>query len=328
MKPLSPCRTAEIMLVLLLVAGARPAGGQPAGTAAKAAPTNLPVMRMSLPPSPLGLVRQILAMAPDERQKYLSEKNPRHRKFLEAKLAEFDQLSPEERETRLQSLQLRHYLSLLIRLPATNRQAVLTSVPEPDRVLIQERLNLWDQIRPEQQKLFLEHEAAVRREITEGNATPGDPVLRAYTPMDLAQMQRQWSAWNELPAEKRREIQSQFHQFFSMPPAKKERTLEALDDRKRDALIVLDRLPKEERDRCLQGFQKFAELTPEERHEFLKAAASWKKMSESQRQAWRNLAGKLPPAFPLPPGFSNPPLPPGLQPVRVSHPVVPAPPQE
>ncbi|HXG49272.1 MAG TPA: DUF3106 domain-containing protein [Methylomirabilota bacterium] len=328
MKPPSPRRTAEMMLVAWLVAAALPAWGQPAGAATKAVPTNVPVMRMSLPPSPLGLVRQILAMTPDQRQKYLSEKNPRHRKFLEAKLAEFDQLSPEEREARLQSLQLRHYLSLLIRLPATNRQAVLASVPEADRALIQERLKLWDQIRPEQQKLFLEHEAAVRRQVTEDSATPQDPVLRAYTPMDVAQMQRQWNAWNELPPEKRSEIQAQFHQFFSMPPAKKERTLEALDDRKRDALIVLDRLPKEERDQCLQGFQKFAELTPEERHEFLKAAASWKKMSESQRQAWRNLAGKLPPAFPLPPGFSNPPLPPGLKPVRVSHPAVPTPPGE
>jgi hypothetical protein len=257
-------------------------------------------------------------MTSAERQKFLLQKKPQHRQFMEAKLIEFDALTPEQRETRLQSLQLRYYLSLLMKLPATNRSSILHGVPPPDRPLVEERLRRWDQLTAEEQKLFLEHEAEVRRQVSEAGPMPRGRVLDTHTPFDLALMEKQIRSWNALSEEKRHEVESQFQQFFELPPNKKGQIRDNLNQVERNALTALDRLPEEERERCLEGFRKFRRLSPEQRHEFLKAAARWKKMDEQQRQTWRKLADKLPPDFPLPPEFNRPPLPPGLNGVRVS----------
>jgi hypothetical protein len=312
-------RSAIIAVVWVVVLVVGQVGAQPALTPTNAYKTN-GVAGPPLPPSPMELIRPILAMTVSQREAFLASKSSRHRQFLEAKLAEFDLLTAQEREERLQALQLRHYLSLLMKTPRTNRSGILASVPAPDRLLIQERLNLWDKLTPLEQKEFLEYETAVRSTVAELSRIPREIVLRTYTPWQRAQIEKQVASWNTLPSDKRQDIQKQFQEFFTLPKSQQKKTVQAMKEAERDSLVLLQQLPKAQRDRCLDGFRKFTELSPQERHEFLKAAARWKKMDESQRQTWRKLANQLPPNFPLPPGFNRPPLPPGLKRVGVLGP--------
>src|SRR2546425_3733073 len=75
-----------------------------------------PVQRPSppLPPLPLDF-RQLLAMAPAEREKILAARSTEDRQILEGKIREYESLPPPEREARLRSLQLRLYVRPLIR---------------------------------------------------------------------------------------------------------------------------------------------------------------------------------------------------------------------
>src|SRR5687767_12473843 len=88
-----------------------------------------------LPPVPLDF-RQLLAMTPAEREKILATRSPQDRQLLEAKLKEYDALSPEQREARLKSLQLRLYLRPLMKMDHSNRVERLATIPEADRELI------------------------------------------------------------------------------------------------------------------------------------------------------------------------------------------------
>jgi hypothetical protein len=269
-----------------------------------------------LPPSPIATIREVLAMTSAERQKYLAGRAPQHRDFLAAKLAEFDELTDDEREARLKSLQLRYYMSLLMKLPATNRNSVMLNVPTVDRSMIEERLRLWDKLTADQQKKFLEHEAVVRTVAPDLSKIPRETPLSTFPPYKRAQIEEQIGAWKALSQQERQQIEMQFRQFFKLPTLKKQRTLEALEEYEAAALRSLDQLPKEERDRYLAGLNKFTGLSSQERSEFLKAAARWKKMNESQRETWRTLANRFPTNPPLPPGFQHLPLPPALSAVR------------
>ena len=68
------------------------------------------------------------------------------------------------------------------------------------------------------------------------------------------------------------------------------------------------------RQQCMESFEKFAAMAPEERNQFLQNAAKWEAMTAHERQLWRRLVGELPPMPPgmpaMPPGM--PPMPPGF----------------
>jgi hypothetical protein len=63
-----------------------------------------------------------------------------------------------------------------------------------------------------------------------------------------------------------------------------------------------DGLPPAQRQRWMNSLQKFTSMSMEERAQFVQNAERWQKMSEVERQAWRNLTRKIPPLPPLPPG--------------------------
>ncbi len=64
-----------------------------------------------MPPSPVEDFRRWLLQTPEQRTLSLASKTPGQRKYLLSKLTEYQSLSPEQREARLQVLDLRWYFA-------------------------------------------------------------------------------------------------------------------------------------------------------------------------------------------------------------------------
>ena len=92
------------------------------------APTNgLPALPR--PRSPVDLFRQLLAMTPDEREVFLTNRSPQIRAGILAKVNEYEALDPNERELRLRATELRWYLLPLLQESPGNRAARLAQIP-------------------------------------------------------------------------------------------------------------------------------------------------------------------------------------------------------
>ncbi len=79
--------------------------------------------------SPVDFFRQLLAMTPDERDDFLTNRPPEIRARILGKVAEYEALGPNERELRLRATELRWYLMPLLQEPPTNRTVRLAQVP-------------------------------------------------------------------------------------------------------------------------------------------------------------------------------------------------------
>jgi Protein of unknown function (DUF3106) len=268
-----------------------PAGPQ------KIAATNIAPLP-PFPPSPIDFFRQLLAMPPAEREKILAAKTPERRQALETKLREYEQMDSAEREVRLRGLNLRYYLLPLMRTPASNRTERLVSIPVADRQLVEDRLRLWDQQPKEVQNEFLDNQQYLR--ILSGTQTNVLPLPQGH------EVEKILERWNALPEEKQHRIREDFRAYFDLNEREKEKTLNVFSAGERQqmerTLQVLARLPAAQRERCISGFEKFTELSPEERQEFLRNARRWQEMSSKDRQVWRALVPTLSaPMPPLPP---------------------------
>ncbi len=288
-------------------------GEQPKESAGPRVPPGASSHRHKGPP--MDYFRQLLALNGAEREQALAEKPEHMRKFLMDRLKEYDALTPEERELRLRVTQLRWYLRPLMEVSATNRTERLEKIPEADRKLVEERLQLWDKLPPDLQKEVLEHEMIVGyviHEETSPTATKKSipetvpPEWRKKLELDLAN-------WHALPQAQRQRMVENFHQFFDLSEKEKAKTLGTLSEAERrqmeQTLQEFAKLPSVQRQVCIDSFRKFANMTPEQQLQFLKNAERWQAMTPSERETWRTLVTKLPP---LPPGFGVPTLPPAV----------------
>jgi hypothetical protein len=258
----------------------------------------------TLPPSPVDTFRKIMAMSPQEREKFLSPLSSEKREIVMLKLHEYQGLPAEQREQRLRALQARVWVRQLIKLPGSNRVERLAAVPPADRQLIEGRLAQWDSLRPELQKEVLTNEIAIRYIARLQVFDPGLPPF----PID-SRVEHQLKHWGELSKADRTDILNNF-QYFVEDLSEKERrqVLVARPDAKKalDPIVGVANLPKEQRDRYIAGMKRFAALSSADRKKFLFNAARWEKMSPEQRESWRVLAKKLSNTFPS----SPPPAPP------------------
>src|SRR5437016_1079572 len=122
--------------------------GAPAATTNDAARAPFP----PLPKPQVTYFRELLALSPSELDRALASIAEPARDRLQAKLQEYAALTPDEREARLRATELRWYLAPLMRTPPTNRVAQLAPVPDEYRTLVEERLKLWDLLKPEIQR--------------------------------------------------------------------------------------------------------------------------------------------------------------------------------
>jgi hypothetical protein len=276
----------------------------PASTKLFSAPTNL----VTPARSPVELFRQLLAMAPDERGIFLTNKPPEIRARILAKVGEYEALNPDDRELRLRATELRWYLEPLLREPPTNREARLAQVPDDLRKLVQNRLDEWMILPPPLQQEFLDNERTLEY------FTQLDPRKTALAITEPgghpALSEDDQARWNALSEIQRRQVAAQFNQFFELTPDEKQKTLNTLSDAERAQMEItlrsFDKLPPDQRAECVNAFAKFASMGAPERAEFLKNAARWSEMSPAERKAWRDLVVNVPQWPPLPPGFLPP----------------------
>jgi hypothetical protein len=261
--------------------------------------------------------RRLLAASPEEREKLLAGKKPEHRQVLVKSLRTYDSMNPDDREHRLRLLEVRFYLTSLMPLAPNQRAARLRFVPASDRPLIEERLQIWDKISPDVQKLLLEQERLIRvASILVPVPGRGDVDLSSTASNQLRQIEHSLDRFKALSEPKRAEIQDNFERLFDLPdPASAKQQLDSLPltaaerDQMEKTLAQFRSLTKPQRDMCIQNFRKLSKLPPEELRRFLKNAEEWQKMSPKDREDWRKIINNLPP---FPPGLgltTPPPLP-------------------
>jgi len=284
-------------------------------TSANGSPT------LSRPRSPVALFRQLLAMTPEEREIFLTNRPPQIREGILDKINEYEALDPNERELRLRATELRWYLLPLMQESPSNRAVRLAQIPADMRELVQSRLNQWIILPPQLQQEFLDNERALRyfAHLDVSNYS----TLRIIAPpgSELAR----WTAMTEA---QREQIAANVNQFFELTPDEKQAALDTLSDAERGqmekTLQAFDKLPPDQREECIRAFAKFAGMSAAEKQEFLKNAQRWSEMSPADRQAWRDLVANVPEWPPLPPGFITPPppppLPPGIHPAAATNP--------
>jgi hypothetical protein len=283
-----------------------------------------PVPASIIPPlpqahSPVYFFRQLLAMTPQERRNYLTNRPPEIRERILAKVHEYIALGPDERELRLNATELRWYLPRLLRESQTNREASLAQMPDNLRDLVRSRLEQWDALPAPTRQEFLDNERTLQyfSHVDSTNAPPEPGAQRG--PSDAEQ-----ARWQALSEDERQKITAQFNLFFELTPDEKQKALNTLSDAERaqmeKTLQSFDKLPSAQRRECIHAFTKFAGMSPAERAEFLKNAERWSQLPPKERQAWRDLVAQVPLWPPVPAALIMPPMPPKIQPRP--HPVV------
>jgi hypothetical protein len=235
--------------------------------------------------------RQLLAMSPAERFQCLTNRAPQIRARILAKVHEYLLLSPDDRELRLQSTELRWYLTPLFRQAPADRQTRLAQMPDDLRGLVKSRLAQWDLLPPSLQQEFLANDRAV--------------TYFAHLP----------PAGSSPTNSGQPQITAQFEQFFELTPEEKQHALTTLSDEERvqmeKTLKSFEQLPPQQRRLCVRNYARFAGMSAAERADFLKNAERWSQMSPQERQTWRDLVAQVPawppmPAFIVPPGLVPP----------------------
>jgi hypothetical protein len=210
---------------------------------------------------------------------------------------------------------LRWHLRPLLELEPNQRTARIAQVPEPLRVLVEQRLAVWDRLAADTRREFLDRDWMLQYFLRLESASPAEQeALKQQVESRRRQnLEHEFVRWQALPPHQRQRATERFQRFFQLPSAEQERTLEILPESERGqieaTLEAFARLPAARRQATLDAFQRFSGLTADERAEFLRNADRWKEMSPADRAAWRRLVPQLPP---LPPGLSDPPLPPGV----------------
>jgi hypothetical protein len=288
------------------------------------APVQLFSATNSLPPahSPVDLFRQLLAMSPDDRENFLTNKPPEVRERILDKVSEYEALDPDERELRLRATELRWYLIPLLRESSTNRAARLAQIPADIRELVQNRLEEWIILPPPLQQEFLENERTLRY-FTYVDST-NDPSPTSEYGGHYGSNDADQGRWNALSENERRQITAQVNRFFELTPDEKQKTLNTLSDAERaqmeKTLQSFEKMPAAQRAECIRAFTKFASMNTQERGEFLKNAERWSEMSPAERQAWRDLVVNVPQWPPLPfDTIASPPLPPDVHPAVATN---------
>jgi hypothetical protein len=304
-----------ILRITILIAVAACAAHANEAVAVKQAQAAPAAQVPPLPPTPVDFFRRLLPMTPEERQDALEKYTPKTREFVTAKVKEYEALSPDERENRLRTLELRWHLLPLLSAAPSNRVVRIQAVPKRDRPLVEERLRLWDRLPPAVQRDVLECEPALAAFASPGTRMPTSSVGFPMT-TNLQERIRSSAAYlHSLHPEKRAELYRNFQEFFELSEKEKAKALDSLDtlsdaERKQmeRTLQVFERLPPEEREQCIEGFQKFTALSREEQAHFLRSAARWQAMNPRDRQMWRLLVQRkaVPPLPPLPPNLYVP----------------------
>jgi hypothetical protein len=179
--------------------------------------------------SPVDLFRRLLATNSAGRELWLASKPATTRKYVEAKLREYEMMPAAQREARLRALRLRY----LMQMNPVDRASRLATLPEPERSLLSQQLRPWDILPPQLKKDVLENENVIRMVVAAGSTNQVETNLLTMTKDQREELERQHERWNQLPADRKEQILARFSQFFEMRDAEKSRVVAKLgeDDR-------------------------------------------------------------------------------------------------
>jgi hypothetical protein len=185
------------------------------------------------------------------------------------------------------------------------------------RPLVEERLQHWDTLSPEQQKDLLAREAAIQAFtfIQTGTNVPSlSPPISTNRQQLLDQGVNDLQKMSE---DKRQALLAEWKKMFDLSDEEKVkmlRTLSAPEQAQiKKTLDKFDGLTLAQRASCVRSFEKFSHLSLEERQQFLKNAVKWSRMSAEERKQWQDLVERAPL---LPPTFLTAPNPPPLPRIR------------
>lgn len=280
-----------------------------------------------LPRSPVAVFRHLLALPPTERAQALAQRGEAQRAALLARLGEYERMSVEAREERLWATDLFWHVRQLLPRAAAERRELIAAAPEELRIVLTERLALWDALPAGDREMLIRNERAIRyfahlREVVPP-PLPGGAVDATRAPSQ-PRPTVEVPGLMHLSENERTRMVDAWRQFFDPSSGsgerRRQRTLRVMSEpERREMDAVLDRfrgLPAEQRRVCVESFARFATLSPEERQDFLRSAARWESLSPEERRTWRSLVTKLPPLPPVPSGVRFPPLPTPVDPSR------------
>lgn len=267
--------------------------------------------------------RELMLMAPAQREKALAETTESKRQVLRDKIREYELLNDGEREHRLRLVELWGFLVPLMRMAPENRETMLAMIPEEDRTFIKDRLSQWDRLPANFKNEVLENKQTILYFLRLESSSPSEKeeLLSSLSEPARRELEKQLDEWQARPTEERQRMCQHFKEFFELPPKEQERTLGAktlgtLSDDERlkmeAALEHYAKLPPDQRQMCLDSFEKLGSMSKEERAQFLKKAERWAAMTPRERETWRHLVTLLPaPRPPLPDGTLGTPAPRG-----------------
>ncbi len=310
-------RTILLSVTCVLLLSIAPSGAQPSSTSvtqlkemSALGPPQLPVIK-----PPVEFFRELLAMTPGERTRALASRPEETQRRTLEKLQEYEQMSADDRELRLQATELRWYLAPLLAVAPSNRVEALKNVPEPMRELVDSRLQAWDKLPISVQKGLLDNRVAITyfTETSRSSSAAQQQSLASMNPKARERLEAELARWRQLPEGERQQLLARFNEFFDLTAPEKQKALATLSDPERRqlerTLKTFGNLTPQQRAKCIHSFTQFASMSSEERQMFFRNAERWKVMPPEQRQAWRDLVAKLN-APPLPSDYSLPPLPP------------------
>jgi hypothetical protein len=286
---------------------------------------NVVSAQTELPPappvkSPVDIFRELLDLSTAERAHRLTNYSETARARLLEKVSYYQALSPEEREVRLLATELRWWLMPLMQQAEPERTKGLQLVPERLRKLVAGRLEMWAMVPPQLQQEMLDNEGIAQKfaQFQGSTASQQAAALQALSEADRKMLQAGLERWSAMSAEQRRLTCEQFGRYFELSPRERQKILGTLSEAERrqmeQTLASFANLPPKKRQACVRSFEKFASMSVAERKQFLQNAQRWEKMSQTERDTWRNLVSRVPEFPPLPPGFGAPPMPPSLRP--------------
>jgi len=273
-----------------------------------ASPADVARINPMLAKSRIAVFRELLEMNETNRNQKLAEYSPAKRAGLEAKIKEYEALSPEQRELRLFVTELQDYLLPLMTSPATNRAAQIALLPTNFAPMIEVRLRHWDELSPEQQKNVLENKRLLQLLTEFASTTPlhKTQTLTNMTPAQRESLQQAMTNWQSLTKYQRQVITRLYQDFFDLSPAERIKTLSKLSEAERAQIQTTVsqyyELNPRARARVRKGLDRFSSLSPLEFQEFLRSAERWRTLSPSERKAWIDLVANASIQPPLPPG--------------------------
>jgi len=259
------------------------------------------------PKSPFISFRGLLNKTPEELEASLEKRPKRFHPTLLAKIEEYRKLSDQERERRLQSLDLRWYIISGVNLPENSLDEYVNSIPKEYQEIIRERLTPWYKMPLEHRQNILTNVKSVNPlslsfQQKDPDANKKRPQFQQNGPRkgppgkDVGQggprrfRYRGGQGNPEMQAER---FWNELNEFFRMSRHDRSKVLKCLEGNNRETVekifTQLDDLPPVERQRSLKLLLSISELPQSEQEAFIRSAEQWNSLSKEEKRFFRTL---------------------------------------